>query len=737
MPYAPKLGGGLRAVFFLLAFVLIAGLAGIRGYDPAPVSQSREAYFDYLQRLSPRGPSPVAVRIVDIDEASLSLEGQWPWPRHRLADLVDVLAEMGAAVIAFDVLFPEPDRLSAAQVLQDPRVGRILGQPPDQGALAALDNDLRFAAAIAGFPVVLGVADAGQENGQTVPGRAGFVDIGASRPSDALPKMRGVTSIIPPLLNASQGIGSINVSPFDDEGRVREVPLAWKTENGTLPSLALESLRLAFGESTVLLLGTDLSEAAVRAVRVGDFEIPTNAQGSLRVRYRRDDPSTYVSAADVLNPDYFDDLLALIEGHIVLVGTSAAGLLDIRATPLGETVPGVSIQAQIIEQVILEDFLIRNDVLSGVEILTFVGIGALLTALLAASGPIVAVAAGAASAVAVLGASWVAFDQFGVLLDATFPTLAALFTFTVLASFQFVVSDREKRLIRRSFTKYVSPRVLGEIEKQGHALELGGHIRPVTVMFSDIRDFTPLSETLTPQDLVALLNTCFSKMTTHILATQGTIDKFIGDAVMAFWNAPLEMVGHERMACLATLAMRRDLAEFNATRESEGLLPVKTVIGLATGPACVGNMGSEDRFNYSVVGDTVNVAARIESSCRHVEFDILVSEEVAKAAPGFAFLDAGRLELKGVSTRMPVQIILGDEEFAESQEFRELRDAYSSLLSALRDPAKDMAAAKEVCRSITELFPDELRRPLQAYLDRLSARHADFDHLVEESVRFV
>lgn len=705
----------------------MAGLAALRGLDPAPVSEAREAYFDYLQRVSPRPVLPMPVRIVDIDEASLAAEGQWPWPRHRLADMVNALADMGAAVVVFDVLFAETDRLSAAQILDDPQVSAVLGdQRPAPERLAALDNDRRFAAALEGFPVVLGIAEAPEPAETLVPPTAGFVEVGLSRPSEALLEMRGTTGIVAPLLAASEGIGAINVSPFEDEGRVREVPLVWQTEAGMVPSLALEALRLALGESTVILLGTDSTEPAIRAVRVGGYDIPTNAEGALRVRYRHDDPASYVPAADVLNPAAFDALLPFIEGHIVLVGTSAAGLLDIRATPLGETVPGVSIHAQILEQVLLEDYLQRNDVLSGAEILTFLAIGALLTVLLMLSGPVMAVGAGAISAALTLGASWLAFDRFGLLFDATFPMIAGLITFTALASFQFVVADREKRLIRRSFTKYVSPRVLTEIEKRGHALELGGQIRPMTIMFSDIRDFTPLSETLTPQDLVALLNTLFSKMTTHILETQGTIDKFIGDAVMAFWNAPLMMEGHERQACLATLAMRRDLTAFNDEREAQGLLPVKTVIGLATGDACVGNMGSDDRFNYSVVGETVNVAARIESNCRHVEFDILVSEEVAQAAPDLAFLDAGRLELKGVSARMPVQVLLGDADFARSDAFAALQAAYAPLVAALSDPAAPLDAALARCLEATEALDPVLARPLTGYLNRLASRREDF-----------
>ncbi|MEL7344510.1 MAG: adenylate/guanylate cyclase domain-containing protein, partial [Pseudomonadota bacterium] len=336
------------------------------------------------------------------------------------------------------------------------------------------------------------------------------------------------------------------------------------------------------------------------------------------------------------------------------------------------------------------------------------------------------VGVGGTGALLTIAASWVAFDRFGLLLDATFPVVAGLVTFTILASFQFVVADREKRLIRRSFTKYVSPRVLNEIEKRGHALELGGQIRPVTVMFSDIRDFTPLSETLTPQDLVALLNTCFSRMTTHILRTQGTIDKFIGDAVMAFWNAPLETEGHERLACLATLSMRADLGAFNAERAAQGLLPVKTVIGLATGPACVGNMGSDDRFNYSVVGDTVNVAARIESSCRHVEFDILVAEEVALAAPDLAYLAAGSLALKGVSARMPVRIILGDDAFAQSADFKALEASYAPLMAAMRNPAADIRPALADCIAASQSFEPVLAAALAKYFERLPDRRADF-----------
>jgi len=711
----------VRRPFALLASGLILLLLVLRVLDPAPVVALREAYFDQLQRLAPRQALDPPVRVVDIDEASLAEIGQWPWPRNVLADLVDRLHAMGAAVVAFDVLFPEPDRMSASRVLADPSVRAALGDAFPVGPHAALDNDLKLAAAMAGRAVVLGVADAGPSGPAAVPGLAGLAEVGDPARGGLTP-LRTATRIVPALADAAAGVGSINVAGVGEGGVIREVPLLWRVDGdttGVLPSLAVEALRLAAGETTLVLFG---GPVGAESLGIGPFEAPVAADGTFRVHYRPDDPALYVSARDVLDPAREAEVAPRVAGQIVFVGTSAAGLLDIRQTALGQTVPGVSIHAQIVEQIIAGAFLRRSDVTGGIELCVLVLMGGLVALRMARQGPVASVTTGAGAAITVVAASWYAFSRQGVLLDATFPLTGGFLAFSVLSIYQYAIADREKRLIRQSFSRYVSPAVLSQIEKRDHRLELGGELREVTVMFADIRNFTALSETMAPQALVALLNDLFSDLSRPVLAEEGTIDKFIGDGIMAFWNAPLDTDRHHRKACLAALKMRAEVRRATVNRARRGEAPVTLAIGLASGVVCVGNMGSRERFNYSVVGDTVNQAARIETACRHAGWDILVSDAVAQQAADLAFLPAGALELKGVSTRVQVHALVGGPGMAGTAEFRAFRAACLDLIGVLSRGAIPADARVEACAALGARLDPGLR----AYIDRMVARPGDF-----------
>jgi adenylate cyclase len=711
----------VRRIFLVAAFGLLAALVAIRAADPWPVQAVREGYFDLLQRIAPRPMTEgLPVRVVDIDEASLAELGQWPWPRHRLADLLDRLTALGAASVSFDVLFAEPDRLSPSRLTEDPLVRAAVGTEPWLDSLADMDNDRVFAEAIARSYVVLGVASAGASGNTDTRALAGFAEVGPA-PSALLAAMPTTTPIVPSLEAAALGIGAINVSPETvDGGIVRTVPLIWRGPSGPIPGLAVEALRLALGETTYVLLGNE-DASGLSILRLGGYDIPTDDAGRLRVRYRHDDPALYVSAADVLDDTLIVEVAPAIEGHVVLVGTSAAGLLDIRTTVLGEAVPGVSIHAQIIEQILTDAYLRRSDLVAGFEILALIALGLIVGAVMLVTGAGGSVLAGGSAGALLLATSWYAFNREGILFDVTFPLIGGFVAFSSLAMLQFVATDREKRLIRRSFSKYVSEDVLGEIEKRGHSLELGGEVREVTVLFSDILGFTPLSESMPAHDLVALLNALFTDLTDEILKTRGTVDKYVGDSIMAFWNAPLDLPDHPAAACRAALGMRDALARFNTARAAEGAPAIAMAFGLASGTACVGNIGSRARYNYSVIGETVNRSARIEANCRHVAFDILVSEEIAQAAAGFATLDAGALGLKGVSARTRTAIVVGDESLAATEAFQSLAGMHATLLETLSRTEDDPTLRARCAEAGEALCPG-----LAAFYDRLPARMGDF-----------
>ncbi|WP_240482147.1 CHASE2 domain-containing protein [Ruegeria marisrubri] len=710
-------------MFRITGLVLILMGCVLRVVDPYPVEASRLIYFDYLQRLAPRDFDPdLPVRVVDVDEASLSQLGQWPWPRTTLARMVDRLGEYGAAAIAFDMMFAEPDRYSPARLASDPLFAAVLRDDTDLGSL---DNDVRFGQAIARLPVVMGVAArlGGPSPSQLQP-RAGIIEIGEN-PAAGLVQVPDWTPLAPPLGDVAAGIGGVNVSPLGGLGVVRTVPLLWASPSGIVPALSIEALRVAMGETNIFAEGAMDEPGIMLSLGLGGFQVPTTERGEIWVRYRRDDPGLYLSAADVLSDTFDPALQAEISGRIILVGTSAAGLLDIRETPLGESVPGVSIHAQIIEQTVLGEVLQRSDITAALELICFVSLGLIVTTVMSGAGAIPSFFAGGAAAASVVGISWLFFEHSSVLFDVTFPLAGGMANFSVLAGFLFVSTEREKRAIRRTFSHYVAPEILDEMEASGHELELGGETQDITVMFSDIRGFTPLTETMSATELVKLLNRLFSRIGDQILAERGTIDKFIGDAVMAFWNAPLPLEDHPLRAARAALRMREALAAFNSSPRMRGRSPIALATGCASGRACVGNIGSRKRFNYTAVGDVVNVAARIEHVCRHVEYDILVSEAVFEATKGMlAMLEAGIVPLKGKSRSEAIYIVVGDEGVAGSAAFAELAENHAKLIKMLREgaPPSEIESLVERCA----LLGCEIEPGLGRFYAILPERSVDF-----------
>ena len=710
-----------RAFRFVGLALIVLGCF-IRAIDPYPIRTTRLVYFDILQRLLPREYDPaLPVRVVDIDEKSLDIWGQWPWPRTLLAQMVQRLGEYGAAAVAFDMLFVEPDRYSPSRLLSDPKLASILSA---QGNAAQLDNDVVFGSAIAEWPVVMGVAARLTGNDGHVRSKAGIVEIGEN-PAAGLFSVPQWTPLAVPLDRDATGIGGVNVSPLGGTGVVRRVPVLWRGPDGVLPGLGLEALRVATGEPVIFAEGAPDQAGIMLAVELAGLHLPTTENGEVWVRYRRDDPRLYVSANDILKADNDPILREKIEGQIVLVGTSAAGLFDIHQTALGESVPGVSIHAQVIEQILLGDNLTRSDVTAALELLAFILLGVVVTVVMSSFGAVASFLAGGISAAVVLAISWLAFQNQAVLFDATFPLAGGMANFGLLAGYLFISTEREKRVIRQMFSHYVAPEILDEMDASGQQLQLGGETQPITVMFSDIRGFTPLSERISATDLVALLNELFSVIGDQVLHERGTIDKFIGDALMAFWNAPLAVEDHPRRAAQAALLMRQALVTFNASEVMRDHPPIALATGCATGQACVGNIGSRRRFNYTVIGDVVNVAARIEQSCRQVEYDILVSESVFQVAEkDLAMLEAGLVYLKGKSDLEPVFALVGDRSVAQSAGFRKLQQMHQNLVAAIR-ARQPQADIEQMCQSCADQSA-RVEPGLLAFYEALPRRSADF-----------
>lgn len=672
----------LKFAFMAFSLLVVCGLTFIRWADPAALRELRNSAFDQYQRLVPREYVPVPVRIVDVDEASLRELGQWPWPRDRLAELLARLGELGAAVVVFDILFSEPDRLSPRTVLQN--VTAV-----DSGLLSSLpDNDEIFARQIAAHPTVLGLAGA-PDGAPPPPSKASFAYVGEN-PIAALPPISGAVLPLPVLAEAAQGIGDTSMNSLQENAIVRIMPMFQTDGTQILPSLTLEALRVAQGASTYIIETASEAAVSIVALKIGDFEVPTTRTGGLWLYLTPEMPDRYISASKVLQGSA-EELAPLVEGHIVLVGTSAAGLLDIRATPLGQNVPGVSLHAQALEQMLTGTFLSRPDWADGLEVTMIAAAGLLVAVMTAMFSPMIAIGAGTALSAAFLALSWHAFRSWGFLIDPVAPILASSVAQFAAVGFRLLVTDRERRHIRRAFGNYVSPAVLARAENQP-ALRLGGEDREITMMFMDIRDFTTISEGLTSTSLVSFLNKLLTGLSRHIIESDGTLDKFIGDSIMAFWNAPVDVDEHPARAARCALKMRDTLRDMNATGALGLDRKVAIGIGINTGIACVGEIGAENRFNYSAVGDSVNTTARIESMCKDVGFDILISGSTAERLTGFAMLEAGSRSLKGKSGKTALFLLVGDEAFARTAGYESIKKAHTAFVAALAQGEPDKIA---------------------------------------------
>jgi adenylate cyclase len=716
-------------IAILLGLAVVAALTCLRWLDPYLILSMRENAFDQFQRISPRDHQAFPVRVADIDEVSLAAYGQWPWPRTRMAELVEKLHQLGASAIVFDILFSEPDRLSPAALMQDDTFRSVLLRSGSFAAGAQLpDSDKIFAQTIEGKPVVLGFAVTNSGSSEKPLVKAGFAFTGES-PMSAPPRFEKTAPLLPDLQQVAAGIGNISFDP-SSTSVIRRIPMLVTDGEQLYPSLSLEALRVAQGASTYLVANAPEVAASIGSIRVGDFSVETAASGTMWLHYAKDNKDRYVSAKRIIEESEAPATTNLINGNIVLVGTSAAGLHDVRTTSLGEVVPGVSIHAQAIEQILAGTFLSRPDWADGLEIAGVAVLGAAIVLLAGLISPIMALFAGIVAAAGAVGGAWAAFKYEHFLLDPIFPAISGLVALFTMIAFRFLVTDRERRTIRRAFSQYLAPSVLRRIETSRQALRLGGDERQLTLLFMDIRNFTTISEGLNPTQLVDFLNKLLNELSQPTINNEGTLDKFIGDSIMAFWNAPLDVADHPVKAAKAALGMREALSKLNDQdafhlrwRFGENA-KVQIGIGINTGLACVGNMGAETRFNYTAVGDAVNIASRVESATKHVGFDILVSEATASALQHMALLDAGMLELKGKTARLRVYALIGDSTVAQSPVFEELAKTHETLLRNLA--SGEMTGAKRALTRCRDRANHGGWSELAAFYDHIMDRRADY-----------
>lgn len=673
-----------------MAFLLMVLALFWRGTDPGGFLEiGRAKVFDFYQQIHPRErPADRPVMVVDIDERSLAALGQWPWSRVTVAQMTANLFSAGAALVAFDVVFAEPDRLSPAEVadglagLDSATAARLRGMKSNDDVLA--DTFTQAGRVVLG-QTVMDERIAGRESLEMPETSVASLN---GDPSPYLDHHSGLLRNIPVLDKAAAGRGIFNVTPEPD-GVVRRIPAAVKVGDTIYPALSVEMLRVATGQPSIMIRMPKANEGllGIKDIVIRPSVLKTDPKGRIFLYAAQYDREAYVSAKEVIDGT-FDP--AKVAGKLVIVGTSAAGLLDIRTTALNRWIPGVDVHAQIIETVLTgmqlqipldADYLEKTaTVMAAILMIVLVPmIGARWT-MLAFLGTVGSM----------MGWSWWQFAEYRTLYDPIFPSLTALILFVQMTYWGYASEEAQRRQVRTAFGRYLSPALVEKLAKDPSHLKLGGEMRDMTLLFCDVRGFTTISELFDAQGLTRLINRFLTPMTNVILDRYGTIDKYMGDCIMAFWNAPLDDADHARHACEAALAMMENLGPLNDSLEQEAKaenrrhVPIKVGVGLNSGAVCVGNMGSDQRFDYSVLGDTVNLASRLEGQSKPYGVHIVIGDETRLRAPDYAALELDLIKVKGKTEAVRIWTLLGRPQMATQPWFLELETAHKAMLESYR-----------------------------------------------------
>ena len=655
--------------YLLIPFSLFVSLVPI--FDPLNTfANLRNTAFDFFQNISPRESiSSDAVIVIDIDEKSLQEIGQWPWPRSVLGKLVD--KTYLSASLGFDIVFAEFDRTGSKELKKqykdNPSLQNILNEVPD--------NDDIFARSIKNHGrVVLGSIPSNSLD-NSFKSKFGLIEQG-DNPRKFLQKYSGIQTNLNNLDNSAQGIGSMSIG--NNDSIIRRLPLFENINDSLVPSLGLEILRVAIGASTYQIKSSNASgetafgeETGINHVKLGNLIIPTNEDGSAWIHYSKK-PIKTIPIWEVLSSNYSADFF---EGKVLIVGTSAPGLFDLRSTPLENNVPGVNIIANLTDQILSGQFLKRPDWIFGLELITGIILALLITFFIQSLGPIGGLSVFIfGNSISILGSYYI-FNNYSYLIDPISPLVICLFCYLVVTFFNFLFTELERSKVRNAFSQYMSPVMVEKLAKSSESLKLGGERKEMTFLFSDIRGFTSISEKYKsdPEALTNLINNLLTVLSNEILNNQGTIDKYMGDCIMAFWNAPSEDPDHREKSINAAFAMTKALEQLNIdlNRSNEDKLSVG--IGINTGECIVGNMGSNKRFDYTVLGDAVNLASRLEGQSSNYGMQIILGEGSIKglSEEKYIIYELDSIAVKGKSEPVNIFTVFDKTEIDTDKAFFE------------------------------------------------------------------
>lgn len=728
---APKKSGGkslIRRVFTfdrILGLVLLLAALVMYRVDPYPLQFLRIKVFDFYQSQKPREIPPAQctqqtfpnckwVTIIDLDEESLSEIGQWPWPRTIVARMVSNLMQMGAALVAFDIVFAEADRMNPDSV-----IAALPGlDEQTRNQLKALpSNDQIFADVIKRSRVVLGQSGYWEKREQKAgPPVKKSIALKGPPPNAFLATLPDMVRNVPVIEKAATGHGLFTLLPEDD-GIVRRVPSLFAYEKDLYPSLSLEMLRVLFGRPTILV-DTDRNSgvksigiASKRQFPPNGLRLYTDSKGRVWPYFSKSDKAKYVSAKDVLAGTVDPNL---IRGKMTIVGTSAVGLLDIRATPTEKLMPGVEVHAQLIEAAMTGAYLTRPFNVQGAEFLLILFVGLLMVWLVPQVGAkwtmllFFVVAGGSAYT------SWYLFAEKRILFDASYAVVSILLIYTLMTYTGYAKEEAQRRQTRDAFSKYLSPDMVERVAGDPSSLKLGGDKRDLTLLFCDVRGFTTISEQFDAVGLTALINKLLTPLTNAILERQGTVDKYMGDCIMAFWNAPLDDDDHAYHGCTSALAMLAEMGPLNDRLEAEAKeegrkhIPLKVGLGLNSGECVVGNMGSDQRFDYSVLGDTVNLASRLEGQSKSYGMNVVLGPTTHAAVEDrLATIDLDFIQVKGKTSGTHIFALMGDADLKANSDFQKIKQMVHDAIETYRHQEFDKAS--EMFKEIRTLGDKEHR----------------------------
>ncbi|MBT8374989.1 MAG: CHASE2 domain-containing protein [Deltaproteobacteria bacterium] len=683
-----------------------------------------DARFESRKKIETRSDVVLAV----IDEKSIAKEGKWMWPRSKMADLVTRLSHAGAKVIAFDIGFLEPDDKRIVEVINNIQSTLHNLNSEEIQFLHHLknttDNDKALADSIknSSAKIVLGYffqndikalehtdsKDIQIHQKNILNSRYQFERY-SSQEAKNIELLEQVIpqSNIKEISDAASLSGYFNFFP-DEDGAVRWLHTVLKFKETLYAPLSLVTVS-AFLDSP---LSINIDEYGVQNIQVGNLSIPTDEEGRVLINYRGEEKSfPHISVTDILRGDVPQNKL---KNKIVIIGATAIGIYDLRVTPFGSVFPGIEIHANIVDSILAEDFLHKPKWSAIFDVLAILLAGIFLGIVLPRVEVIPGVLAGILVFMGYILFCQFLFTTYGIVLNLVYPLSVTLLIYVSITAFRYFMETKKKRFIKNAFSTYLAPTVVNQLLESPGNLELGGEERDITAFFSDVQGFTSISEALTPNEIVELLNEFLTEMTDIIFKHEGTVDKFEGDAIIAFFGAPNILKNHAERACIACIRMQKRLSQLREKWQGNDKPQLKMRIGLCTGSAVVGNMGSKNRMDYTMMGDTVNTAARLEGVNKIYGIYTLISETTFIAAgSSIATREIDTIYVVGKNEPVTIYQILGKDSDVDDL-MKKVNQHYAAGLRAYRN--QEWNNAIKLFNAALKISPDD--GPSNTMMDR-------------------